>query len=612
MPYIQLMLAGLISLACMAPLSAADLQNADDTAKKPGTQTPKAVPASGPKQPPASSTRTGAPKQTAAPATGLKKAAPATKKTGAQKQTAAPASGMKKISAGTTQAGTPKQTTVPDLKKTSPATRKTSAQKQTAAPTPDLKELSDAKKDLEAPTATNAEPATLASPVAAEPAPAASVPSRDEAIPPAVVSRPPRKPRGNTSSNGPLLIDEIVAVVNNDAITRYELEERMYIVENQLNKQGTPLPDVQLLETQVLERMITEMLQIQFAKETAIRVDDVQLDKAIQRIAKDNKFDSLADFRAQLEKEGVSFKKFREEIRSEIIFARLRDREVDSKLVISDGEVENYLANQVKQAGKGEEFHLAHILVMVPEQASAEKIQAMRQRAEQALAQLQGGADFAQVAAGFSDAKDALEGGNLGWRSADRTPAIFLNVLQKMEAGGVSPVFRSPNGFHILKLIEKRSKENPVVISQTHARHILIKTSELVPENEAKNRLMIIKQRIEKGADFAKEAKQYSEDGSASQGGDLGWVSPGETVPEFENAMNQLEPGQVSGLVQSTFGWHLIQVLERRSTDVSVKQKKQQAQAAIRSYKSEAAYQDWLRQLRDSATIENRLEKANK
>ena len=595
MPYIQLMLAGLISLACMASLSAADLQNVDDTAKKPGTQTQKAVPASGLKLPPASSTRTGTPKQTAAPATGLKKTAPATKKTGAQKQTAAPASGMKKISAGTTRGGT---------------------QKQTAAPAPDLKELRDAQKDLEAQTATSTDPATQANPVAAKPAPAllpaASTPSRDAAIPPAVVSRPPRKPRGNTSSDGPQLIDEIVAVVNNDAITRYELEERMYIVENQLSKQGTPLPDVQLLETQVLERMITEMLQIQFAKETAIRVDDVQLDKAIQRIAKDNKFDSLADFRAQLEKEGVSFKKFREEIRSEIIFARLRDREVDSKLVISDGEVENYLANQVKQAGKGEEFHLAHILVMVPEQASAEKIQAMRQRAEQALAQLQGGADFAQVAAGFSDAKDALEGGNLGWRSADRTPAIFLNVLQKMEAGGVSPVFRSPNGFHILKLIEKRSKENPVVISQTHARHILIKTSELVPENEAKNRLMIIKQRIEKGADFAKEAKQYSEDGSASQGGDLGWVSPGETVPEFENAMNQLEPGQVSGLVQSTFGWHLIQVLERRSTDVSVKQKKQQAQAAIRSYKSEAAYQDWLRQLRDSATIENRLEKANK
>jgi peptidyl-prolyl cis-trans isomerase SurA len=249
-------------------------------------------------------------------------------------------------------------------------------------------------------------------------------------------------------------------------------------------------------------------------------------------------------------------------------------------------------------------------LVLVPEQASADKIQATRQRAEQALAQLRGGAEFAQVAAGFSDAKDALEGGNLGWRSADRTPAIFLEILRKMSPGETSPVFRSPNGFHILKLIEKRSKENPVVISQTQARHILIKTSELVPENEAKSRLIVIKQRIEKGADFSKQAKLYSEDGSAAKGGDLGWLSPGETVPEFEAAMNQLEVGQMSGVVQSAFGWHLIQVLERRSTDVSVKEKKKQAQLAIRAEKSDAAYQDWLRQLRDGATIEYRLEPA--
>ncbi|MEQ1583401.1 MAG: peptidylprolyl isomerase, partial [Candidatus Nitrotoga sp.] len=314
------------------------------------------------------------------------------------------------------------------------------------------------------------------------------------------------------------------------------------------------------------------------------------------------------EFRAQLEQDGVSFKKFREEIRGEITYARLREREVDSKLVISEGEIENYLNNQAKQLGKGEEYHLAHILVLVPEQASADKIQATRQRAEQALAQLRGGAEFAQVAAGFSDAKDALEGGNLGWRSADRTPAIFLEVMKKMTPGETSPVFRSPNGFHILKLLEKRSKENPIVIIQTQVRHILIKTSELVPENEAKNRLLIIKQRIEKGADFSKQAKLYSEDGSAAKGGDLGWISPGETVPEFEAAMDQLEIGQMSSTVQSAFGWHLIQVLDRRNTDVSVKEKKKQAQMAIRADKSDAAYQDWLRQLRDGATIEYRLE----
>ena len=418
------------------------------------------------------------------------------------------------------------------------------------------------------------------------------------------------EPQKSTVQTRPMLVDQIVAVVNNDAITRYELETRLDTIERQLKKQGTALPETAMLKKQILERMITEMLLAQFAKETGIRIDDIQLDKTLQRIAKDNKFASLDEFRAQLEKEGVDFKKFREEVRGEIVSARLREREVDSKLVISDNEVDNYLKTQAKQAGKGEEFRLAHILILVPEQANAEKIQSTRQRAEQALAQLRGGAEFAQVAAGFSDAKDAMEGGNLGWRSADRTPAIFLEALKKMSPGETSSVFRSPNGFHILKLLEKRSKENPVVITQTQVRHILIKTSELVPENEAKSRLLVIKQRIEKGADFSKQAKLYSEDGSAAKGGDLGWISPGDTVSEFEAAMNQLEAGQMSGLVQTTFGWHLIQVLERRSTDVSEKEKKRQAQLAIRTEKSDAAYQDWLRQLRDGATIEYRLEQA--
>ncbi|RFC32809.1 MAG: periplasmic chaperone for outer membrane proteins SurA [Candidatus Nitrotoga sp. SPKER] len=439
------------------------------------------------------------------------------------------------------------------------------------------------------------------------PVTAKKLPSQNQTLPPVVDLQTPDTTKPITVPTGPVLIDQIVAVVNNDAITRYELEDRLGIVERQLKKQGTALPDIDMLKKQLLERMITEMLQVQFAKETGIRIDDIQLDKTMQRIAKENKFPSLAEFRAQLEKENVDFKKFREEIRGEIIYARLREREVDSKLVISDGEVDNYLNNQAK-LDKGEEFHLAHILIVVPEQASADKIQSTRQRADQALAQLRGGAEFAQVAAGFSDAKDALEGGNLGWRSADRTPAIFLGVLKKMAPGEISPVFRSPNGFHILKLLEKRNKENSVVITQTEARHILIKTSELVSENEAKSRLLIIKQRIEKGADFTKQAKLYSEDGSAAKGGDLGWISPGDTVPEFEAAMNQLEIGQMSGAVQSTFGWHLIQVLDRRNTDVSVKEKKKQAQMAIRAEKSDAAYQDWLRQLRDGATIEYRLE----
>ena len=402
-------------------------------------------------------------------------------------------------------------------------------------------------------------------------------------------------------------IDRIVAVVNDDVITRHELDEHLDTVTRQLQKQGTSLPAPDAMEKQILERMIIDMLQAQFAKETGVHVDDTQLDKALQGISQENKFASLAEFRERLAKDGVDFKKFREEIRNEIISTRLREREVDSKLVISDGEIDNYLATQAKLPAKGEEYQLAHILVLVPEQASAEKIQASRVRAGQALARLQEGADFAQVAAEFSDAKDAMQGGNLGMRPADRIPALFLEALQKMRTGEISPVLRSPNGFHILKLIDKRSKDSAIVISQTHARHILIKSSELLPENEARSRLQEIKQRIEEGADFADQAKHYSEDGSAAQGGDLGWLSPGDTVPEFERAMDALKVGQISGVVQSGFGWHLIQVMERRSADVSIEQKKQQARMAIRSFKSEEAYQDWLRQLRDRAYVEYQL-----
>jgi peptidyl-prolyl cis-trans isomerase SurA len=406
------------------------------------------------------------------------------------------------------------------------------------------------------------------------------------------------------SQNRAIPIDRIEVLVNDDVITRSELDKRVVSVTRMLQRQKTSLPDRNVLERQVLERMIIEMLQAQFAKESGVRIDEAQLDKTILRVAQQNKFPTVAAFRAKLEQDGIDFKEFREEIRNEIIAVRLREREVDSKLVISENDVDNYLSNQARQEGKGEELQLAHILVVVPEQASADKIQTYRSRAEQALAKLRGGASFAQVAAGFSDAQDALKGGELGWRPADRLPPLFSEPLQKMKPGEASEVLRSPSGFHIVKLIDRRSKDTPVVVTQTHARHILIKTSELVSETEAKNRLQEIKQRISKGADFAEQARLHSEDGSAPQGGDLGWLSPGETVPEFEGPMDALKIGQVSGLVQSGFGWHLIQVLERRHTDVSVEQKRQRARNALRTFKSDEAFQDWLRQLRDRAFVE--------
>lgn len=401
-------------------------------------------------------------------------------------------------------------------------------------------------------------------------------------------------------------IDSVVAVVNDDVITRYELEDQMRDVVRQLQRQHTPLPAMDVLQKQILERMITDMLERQYAKETGVRVDDSQLDQAITRIAQQNKFATLADFRAKLESEGVNFKKFREEIRSEIISTRLRKREVESKITVSDKEVDDYLANKARIGSEGEDFHLAHILVVVPEQASAAKIQAARERAVQALAKIRGGADFAQVAASVSDSKDALKGGDLGWRTGDTIPPLFMNALQNMKPGDTSPVLRSPGGFHILKLLGKRSADAPAVITQTHVRHILIRTSQILPETEAKKRIMEIKQRIEAGADFAEQARRFSQDGSAQQGGDLGWISPGETVPEFEAEMNKLKPGQM-GVVESQFGWHLIQVLGRRNADVSEQQKREQARIAIGNFKSDEKFQDWLRQLRDRAFIEYRL-----
>ena len=414
-------------------------------------------------------------------------------------------------------------------------------------------------------------------------------------------------PPGAGSQLQVAVIDSVVAVVNDDVITRYELDDHLRTVVRQLQKQGTPLPAAEVLEKQILERMITDLLQAQYARENGVRVNDTQLDLAITRIAQQNDFPSSSEFRARLEADGVDFKKFREEIRSEIISTRLREREVESKLIISESEVDNYLANKARAGSAGEEFHLAHILVVVPEQASAEKIQAARERAERALGQLKGGANFAQVAAGNSDAKDAMKGGDLGWRPSDRIPPLFANELQNLQPGQITAVLRSPSGFHILKLVEKRSGNAPVVITQTHARHILIKTSEIVSESEAGSRLMEIKQRIEDGADFAEQAKRYSQDGSAQQGGDLDWLSPGQTVPEFEETMNKLKPGQM-GVAQTQFGWHLIQVLERRDTDVSVQQQRLQARVAIGTFKSDELYQDWLRQLRDRAFVEYRLE----
>jgi peptidyl-prolyl cis-trans isomerase SurA len=402
-------------------------------------------------------------------------------------------------------------------------------------------------------------------------------------------------------------LDRIIAVVNDDVITRYELSDHIKMVVNQLNKQGTPLPPQDVLEKQLLERLINDRIQLQYAKETGVRVDDTQLGKTLERIAESNKM-TLQAMRETLEHEGIDFNRFREEMRAEIIMARLKEREVDNKIVVTESEITNYLKSQEALAGKEDEYNLAHVLVLVPEQASPEQIQAKRARAEQALAQIKSGADFAQIAVGYSDAADALQGGVLGWRPAGRLPTIFLEALRPMQAGEVSAVLRSANGFHIVKLLDKRGKDSATEVLQTHARHILVKTSEMSGENEARARLLNLKERLEYGADFSELARLHSEDGSAAQGGDLGWLAPGDTLPEFERAMNALKVGQISDPVRSTFGWHLIQVLERRNQDISRDRQRLLARQALRARKSDEAHEEWLRQLRDSAYVEYRLE----
>ena len=404
-----------------------------------------------------------------------------------------------------------------------------------------------------------------------------------------------------------VLLDRIVAIVNDQVITRRDLDDRMKTVLAQLRQQGTPLPPTEVLEQQVLERMIQSRTQLQLARDTGLRIDDATLDSAIARIAANNRV-SVDELRNLIEKDGLSFPKYREEIRDEIVLVRLREREVESRLQISDSEIENFLGTLQQQESRTEEFNLSHILIRVPEQASPEQLQERRARADRALAQIKSGTDFRQIAATVSDAPDAVQGGLMGWREFVQLPTLFADAVKSLKAGEVSAILRSAAGFHIIRVNDRRGRAESAMVTQTHARHILIKTSELVSENDAKDRILKLQERLDNKADFAEVARLQSEDASATRGGDLGWLSPGDTVTEFEKAMDALQPGQISGPVRSPFGWHIIQVIERRSQDMSQQQQRLRARQALREQKAEEAYLEWARQLRDSAFVDIRLE----
>jgi len=410
------------------------------------------------------------------------------------------------------------------------------------------------------------------------------------------------------ASRAPVVpLDRVIAVVNEEAVTQWDLAEQRRIVLQQMKASNVQAPAQEVLDKQVLERVITERALIQYAKDNGIRVDDTTVERTIQRVAEENKL-TPDQFRDVLKRENIPYANYREDIRRQLLIQRVRDREVDSKLQVSDAEVDAYLATVNAQAGGENEYLLSHIFVTVPEQASPDQIEARRRRAEQALAEIRSGKAFSEVAASYSDAPDGLQGGSLGWRTPARLPSVFADYVRSMKKGDVSNVLRSAGGFHVVKLEDQRSRNAPTIVDQTRARHILIKVNESTSEAEAKARIDRLEDRLRGGAKFEDLARVNSEDATSAKGGDLGWLTPGDTVPDFEKAMDKLKVDEISPPVRSPFGWHIIQVLERRKQDVTDTKRRDQARLALRERKSDEQFSDFLRQLRDRTYVEYRVD----
>lgn len=428
---------------------------------------------------------------------------------------------------------------------------------------------------------------TLVSPVQAAPAAATQAPAPAAA------------------SNQLVELDRVVAIVNNEAITERELAAEMVRISNQLRSRKRAIPPTSVLMPQVLERMITQRAELQFAKLTGITVDDLTLDNTVRGIASDNGM-TVEQFRAALAKEGTPWPTFREQVRQEIILGRLHKREVLDRMQVSDKEIDDFLANKQIKSGETREFRTRHILVALPESATPDDIAKARAKAEGALKELQSGADFANVAARVSDARDAIEGGDLGWRGIDRLPTVYAEAVQGLQAGQTSELLRTPSGFHIVQLQETRGAQNQAAkLTETHARHILIQIRDNVSDDEARRRLTELRNRIAKGESFSDLARTYSDDkGSAERGGDLGWARPGQMVESFEQVMNSTPPGTVSEPFRSQFGWHILEVLERRDASGNIEYLRQQARESIGRRKAEEELERWQRRLKDEAFTE--------
>jgi peptidyl-prolyl cis-trans isomerase SurA len=402
----------------------------------------------------------------------------------------------------------------------------------------------------------------------------------------------------------PRLIDRVVAIVNREAITASELQRRERQFVQNLRRQGVDIPEPATLRAQVLDRLIEEQAMLQLARESGIRVDDVTLDRSIARIAEQNGM-SVTGLRNQLEREGVGFAAFRQDIREEIILSRLRERDVENRLQVSESEVDTFIASQGQSIQRIDELRVSQILIRLAEGASKEDTDAAMARVRQVQEALRSGKPFAELAREVSDAPDREEGGSLGWRSRDRLPALFLDAVSTLRPGQLAAPVRSPNGFHILILEDRRSTLRAQEVTVHRARHILLRVDAQVSEEQATRRLNELRRRIELGAEFADMARDFSQDpGSAQRGGELDWAYPGDLVPEFERAMFQLQPGQLSDPVRSVFGLHLIQLIERKREPLTEQRLRIAARMVLRDQKLSEALADWTREVRANAYVE--------
>lgn len=401
-------------------------------------------------------------------------------------------------------------------------------------------------------------------------------------------------------------LDRVVAIVDEDVITATQLVERIQFIERQFEANDMELPPRDTLMSQLLERLVLDSLQLQMGERAGIRISDEELTGAVQGIAQQNGMD-MAAFRQALAQDGMTYREFRDQIRREMIIARVQQNRVNDRIYISPQDLQNFLDSPVGRAATADDYRVGHILLAIADDAEPGAMEEAEAQAKEIVSELRDGADFAQMAVTHSAGQRALEGGDLGWRKAGQLPSLFADAVLGKDAGAVLDPIRSSSGIHIIKVLDKRGASNTMV-QQTRARHILIEPSEIRSEAEAKALAEDIRARIANGESFADLAREYSDDpGSALSGGDLGWTMPGQMVPAFEEKMNASEIGEISDPFKSRFGWHILEVTDRREADMSEEYRERQAMRILRDRRFDEELQNWLREIRDEAYVEIRI-----